>query len=176
MQLGNYETQQSGTQNDKRSIRLATACDNWIRNARAPDRDPQALRAARQIMVESYGVQVRALSAKYNCYGLVFATRRTHVLFEEDVAMILKDDQYRLVERRSDVQEGDVVLYRKGEGGPITHAGLVARIDRDIAKGEVAIFVVSQFGHDGEYLHREDRVPPLLGSNRQYYTHRTKGL
>jgi len=57
-------------------------------------------------------IETRSLSAIYNCFGLVFASRRT-ALEREDIDRILDEDAYTFVARRADVREGDIIVYRK---------------------------------------------------------------
>lgn len=126
--------------------------------------------------MENYkGIVPYALSATYNCYGLVFANRRTWVL-EHDLDLIFRDDGYRVLKNKFCAKLGDLVVYRESDKGPVLHAGLVAKIDTKLEGDDYAIYVLSQWGGDGEYLHREDIVPSLFGTSRQYWTHRPKEL
>jgi hypothetical protein len=168
------ELRPRGIEDDPLAIRLSTSKNNWIRNTRRLERDPGALRDAKDFMLNKYeGIKLCALSATYNCYGLVFANRRTWV-HEHDLELIFQDDGYRSLKNKYAAQVGDLVIYRETEKGPIVHAGVVARIDNRIETKGYSLFVLSQWGEDGEYLHREDIVPPLFGDSRQYWTHRPK--
>jgi len=63
----------------------------------------------------------------YNCYGMVFASRRTSILEDEQVPDILTDDGYRRIEE-SDAMVGDLVLYRERTIG-LLHVGRITRRD-----------------------------------------------
>ena len=79
----------------------------------------------------------RSISATYNCVGMVFACRRTHI-HPDCIRKILGDDKFQPVTSRSDLGAGDVVLYLCGS--QIEHIGIVASIS--VADG---IWVVSKW-------------------------------
>jgi hypothetical protein len=85
---------------------------------------------------------------------------------------ILRDDDYRTVPRNQ-VYVGDLVVYLSEKS--VEHVGVVyelkdvsPRLDRSI----IEIWVLSQWGEDGEYLHPEAEVHPLYGNTRQYWSER----
>jgi len=164
----------TGGASDKASVQLATKKGNWIRNARRQERPPVALRAAEKKWRTRFpGLSTRSLSATYNCYGMVFANRRTMILFEEDVQVILDDDGYRKLPDRSAAIVGDVIVYRKAPKRVIEHAGLIIDIRKIHKDSGTEIIVLSQWGGEGEYLHREDHVPEeIFGQHREYYSER----
>src|SRR5437867_2806150 len=83
-----------GSEADRESIRLATSKNTPIPNCRRRERPPEALKAARRIVLEGHPeVRPRSLTATYNCIGMVFANRRTWIE-PEHVSMILADDGY----------------------------------------------------------------------------------
>jgi hypothetical protein len=107
------------------------------------------------------------MSATYNCFGLVFASRRTWI-HEEALDLILRDDGYR----RVDVPWiGDVVIYRDNDDN-VNHVGIVVGLNVDSMGGQPEILVLSKWGADGEYLHRHDHVPELFGARVEYWTER----
>jgi hypothetical protein len=107
------------------------------------------------------------MSATYNCFGLVFASRRTWI-HEEALDLILRDDGYR----RVDVPWiGDVVIYRDNDDN-VNHVGIVVGLNVDSMGGQPEILVLSKWGADGEYLHRHDHVPGLFGARVEYWTER----
>jgi hypothetical protein len=69
----------------------------------------------------------------YNCFGLVFASRRTSIRDHATIVTILKDDGYRLT-AETDLRPGDIILYKDPTGGEFIHAGLVLSM-RPIAGG-----------------------------------------
>jgi hypothetical protein len=85
----------------------------------------------------------------YNCHGLTFLSRRAFLLDELAVKLILADDEYYEVGLEQ-VQTGDVILYY--DRGELQHSGLVVFIPEDEAVKTP--WVLSKWGHAGEYLHR----------------------
>lgn len=100
--------------------------------------------------------------------GLAFASRRTHVDIES-LAMILDDDGYRIV-GESEAEIGDLVVY-KNKLAP-THIGIIIGFDIDLSLGSREVNVLSKWGADGEYIHRIDDVPLLLGVPAEFWTAR----
>jgi len=100
--------------------------------------------------------------------GLVFASRRTWI-DTDHVYRLLEDDEYRRVDRLN-VRVGDLVVY--SSRGSIDHIGIAIDVQSTLGGSDRIITVLSQWGKDGEYLHREDVVPPLFGTERFYYTER----
>jgi hypothetical protein len=62
----------------------------------------------------------------YNCFGLVWASRRTAIYEESDISKILTDDGYRQLMADSELRPGDVVLYRYP--GNTLHAAMVVEL------------------------------------------------
>ncbi|HEU0009071.1 MAG TPA: hypothetical protein VFT34_04560 [Verrucomicrobiae bacterium] len=98
-------------------------------------------------------------SGRYNCHGLVFASRRTNVptvgLFDEGVIDdLLTRDVYEKIS--SLPQTGDIIVYRS-DTGEIEHTGFVSRIE-DISSVRI-VFVWSKWGALEEYEHREKVCP-----------------
>ena len=98
-------------------------------------------------------------TGRYNCHGLVFASRRTNVpaagVFDEGVieALLTRDEYERIP---SSPQVGDIIVYRS-DSGEIEHTGFVNRTE-DI--GSVRkVFVWSKWGALEEYEHLEKICP-----------------
>ena len=85
--------------------------------------------------------------------------------------MILREDGYRRVMRESELQQGDVVVYRDSSG-EVSHVGLVAEVNPNIRDANFQVTVLSQWGATGEYFHRVDDVTPILGHFSEYWTER----
>lgn len=99
----------------------------------------------------------------YNCAGHVFASRRTAILAEKTVLMVLKEDGYRSLGKGEKPMQGDIVLYwGRPSGGTIgwLHVGMLCEF-RFGEGSKVGIpWVISKFGSTcGEWLHRLDDVP-----------------
>lgn len=163
-----------GTERDPSALRLYTALNRYVPNER-PDaeRAPESLREARRVVRQiSPTARCRSLTSKYNCMGLVFATRRTIVPIDH-ISMFLEDDGYSQV-TRDGVIEGDIVIYVRD--GLAQHVGLVHQL-QDVSpqhdRSIVQIWVLSQWGDDGEYFHKIDEVPYLYGTPSQFWSERT---
>jgi hypothetical protein len=63
----------------------------------------------------------------YNCYGMLFASRRTSILADVQIPDILRDDGFRRIPETEAVV-GDVVLYREKTAG-LLHAARITRKD-----------------------------------------------
>jgi len=98
----------------------------------------------------------------YNCYGLVWASRRTSIYDESEISKILTDDGYRQLATERQLQPGDVVLYHLN--GNILHAAMVMEL-RQLQPGTSQIpWVLSKWGPVfGEDLHALRDVPNDLG-------------
>jgi hypothetical protein len=172
--MSGYPIIGEGGQHDRKAIPLATKKGRWINNTRRLERAPEALReAARQIRDKFPALQLRSLSATYNCFGMVFACRRTCVLDHNEVLKILHDDEYVEVKSREAVEVGDIVLYRQQREGEIKHVGIVVEKRPAVSAGGSPTFMVlSQWGADGEWVHHEATVLSAFGTVREFYSER----
>jgi len=71
----------------------------------------------------------KAACGVYNCFGMVFAARRTAILETCHVETILKEDGYRPLPSEEAVAPGDLVLYRDRAGKEPHHVALLLRKD-----------------------------------------------
>jgi hypothetical protein len=95
----------------------------------------------------------------YNCFGLVWASRRTAIYEESDISQILKDDGYRQLVSDLELLPGDVVLYR--HLGNTRHAAMVVEL-KPLGASMVP-WVLSKWGPVfGEDLHAFLDVPKDL--------------
>ena len=106
---------------------------------------------------------VRALappSSRYNCYGLVFASRRTNVNIppaeEFDIRDLLRRDGFAPVP--DEPAPGDIAVY-VGPGGDVMHAGFVTRWCATDSLHEE--FVWSKWGGAGEFEHPPRAMPEV---------------
>jgi hypothetical protein len=108
----------------------------------------------------------------YNCVGLVFAARRTAIDCPSTLDMILRDDGYYIVPE-TDVVCGDVVVYRN-RGVP-NHVGLIYEL-KDVSirqdRSSIELWVLSQWGEDGEYIHKCREVPHIYGDTIEFWSER----
>ena len=150
---------------------LVTKRGTHIPNEQRPESSRATMDARKEQVVNGNPErQVRSLSSTYNCMGMVFANRRTWV-DPEHLPLILTDDGYRRVNAESDLQPGDVVVYRS-ESGEVSHVGIVSKVRTNLIEASREVQVLSQWGATGEYFHRVDDVSPSLGVPREYWTER----
>ena len=83
----------------------------------------------------------------------------------------IRADVYRPVHDEGELWPGDVVVYRDDDN-EIVHVGLISNIRTVLDRGTREIWVVSQWGADGEYLHRAEDVSMDLGKPTEYWTDR----
>jgi hypothetical protein len=163
-----------GSEQDRKAIKLATKRGRWIKNVRRREMPPEQLRAAVEVVRGKFSaLTLRSISATYNCYGMVFASRRTCIVDGNEILNILSDDEYLKVTDRRRVNVGDVVIYRSAPAGEITHAGIVIeKRPRASAGADATFMILSQWGASGEWIHHEETVLPQLGSGREFYSER----
>ena len=158
-------------QGNRINLPLATRRGRQIPNEVRNELSEVILNAARDdVKNEHPDAKLRSLRSSYNCMGMVFANRRVWVN-PEHMGMILRDDGYRRVVNESELQQGDVVVYRDSSG-QVSHVGLVAEVNPNIKDANFEISVLSQWGATGEYIHRIDDVTPILGHFSEFWTER----
>lgn len=77
---------------------------------------------ARLVSQHKQWVPRKSPSGEYNCFGMVWAARRTGIYEEAALARIIKDDGYRVIPPQ-DAVFGDLVKYAL-EDGSTTHVGV----------------------------------------------------
>ena len=159
----------AGEPQDKLSIPLATRCGNPIKNEKRKERAPDALKAAKEIWLNKFpNIKPRSLTQAYNCVGMVFGSRRT-CIDPQYIKQILQEDEYHQV-KIEQVQIGDIVLYKLG--GEYVHIGIILSKNPNIQKGMFDITILSQWGADGEYIHKLTEVPEQFGKAEEFWTDR----
>ena len=150
---------------------LCTRKKTPIPNEMPLPRLPLSMRAGEAMHLRDHpNIQSRSLRSEYNCMGMIFASRRTCV-DPIHLSFIFSDDDYRTVRNESELWPGDVVVYRDNDN-EIMHVGLVSHIRPVLDQGTREIWVLSQWGFDGEYLHRAEDVSINLGKPAEYWTDR----
>jgi hypothetical protein len=164
-----------GSENDNKSIQLATRKGQRIPNERAPERLREAYLEADRIHRHSFSrIKLNSLGGAYNCVGLVFASRRTWIE-PMYVSMILKDDGYfKITEAES--RMGDVIIYKdKDDLGEVVHVGLIHSWE-NWGTTNVQLWILSQWGQDNEYVHLVSDLPEairmIVSKIPEYWTHR----
>jgi hypothetical protein len=161
-----------GTEADPESLGIFTKKRYRIRDSQPPEMEPAYLLSMARFHETRYdSIRRRSLTATYNCYGMVFASRRTSLVEPKEIYRILQDDGYERIHDRLQVRLGDVVLYRMTPQGDISHVGLVSRIDFSPRNFEL----LSKWGDCGEYFHNENIVPPEFGRPSEYWSERKLG-
>jgi hypothetical protein len=127
-----------------------------------PDAKAIALARSAHRLSLSAATELRPPTGRYNCHGLVFASRRAHIPpvgVEVDVDELLRRDGYAPIPRGEAPQVGDVVAYRLD--GEIEHTGFVNRVEK--VGAAPVVFVWSAWGGLGEFEHRV-QVSPYQGT------------
>jgi hypothetical protein len=158
-----------GGPEDRMSIDLSTKKGTWIRNTQRQEQILEALTEGVRMLKETYpDAELRSVTATYNCFGHVFAARRTHV-FQQDVELILREDGYRQV-LEEEAMVGDIVLYKSNN--TIEHVAEITEIIVDPLNATKRFVVLSKWGGDGEYRHDMMAAPILLGTPSGFYSER----
>lgn len=162
-----------GTESDFASIQLATRKGRFIKNERRLEKAPAARREAVRIWTQKYPeVHPRSATAVYNCMGLVFASRRCWIDID-CLYMILSDDEYRKLSALSEIEIGDIVIYCRNGAKRVSHIAVVVEVIPNIETASFRTRVMSQWGADGEYIHKIDEVPEeLYGVPSEFWTDR----
>lgn len=100
----------------------------------------------------------------------MFGARRVWI-DPSEFRQILRDDGYRII--TEPLLPGDVVLYGRSSDG-VDHVGMVhlRSLVLPPAQPEPEVWVRSKWGDGGEYVHKIDDVPTLLGKPREYWRFR----
>ena len=150
---------------------LATRVGRLIPNEQRTEAAPERMQAAMEIVTNNHPTAIlRSLRSTYDCMGMVFASRRTWVDIEH-LETFLTDDGYRRIQD-NDLRTGDLVIYRDEFGEP-AHVGIVHHVSPYRPDLTRDVYVLSQWGRDGEYIHRIDDVNHNLGTPTEFWTDRT---
>jgi hypothetical protein len=159
-----------GEEQDPTALRLSTRQGNHIPNERRLEQPPEVLKAAVAIHSQEHpDARLRSITAVYNCMGLIFASRRTWI-DTTSLMMILQADGYKRVSELSELQPGDVVVYRNHD--EVSYVAVVLAMKPEIVTASWKITVISKWGGDGEYIHDIKDVPPLYGQPVEFWTDR----
>jgi hypothetical protein len=124
---------------------------------------------AERVRYEARGAIYRTTaSAKYNCHGLTFASKRTVVDDSSLVPMILREDNYLPILNHREVLPGDVILYRNTVTRDVWHSGIVVSVDQ--VQGQLFMpKVCSKWGFCGEVIHWANDCPYTSGTDIEYH-------
>jgi hypothetical protein len=146
------------------AIRLETAARTGIDNHQEAELSAFHLNWARDIGRQHPAAKPRTEpSAKYNCHGLTFASRRTSIEKASGIRTILLDDAYAEVPI-AEAMPGDIVIY-SSDTGDLNHSGIVVECGQHI----LVPIVCSKWGSAGEFVHGLKDCPNLYGPNVTFY-------
>lgn len=156
-------------------IGLATRAGNHIDNAQAPPPTDQVVAVFDRIL-QQHGAWIRrkGCCGTYNCFGHVWASRRTCIFDSEDVWRILREDEYRRIEPEH-ADRGDVAIYLHKDSTTIWHAGVIEPRQLYGAENPVP-WVLSKLNEaTGEVLHPVGDVHAAFEYDTQIWTDRCQG-
>lgn len=137
----------------EKGIALATRHGRNISNCQAAETDAYGRRKFQLLLRDHVGWKLRKEACGiYNCFGHVWASRRTAIYEQPAVEMILQDDGYRQLRNGESVCEGDLALYLTPETTSILHVGLVCEV-RAIGATGIPWILSKWDGAVGEVLH-----------------------
>ena len=144
------------------TLHLDTAAGNHIENSQLGELTFGDRLHAGDLRRDYPDSTVRAApTSRYNCHGLVFASRRTGVYDSEVIRRILDDDGYVRVDA---ALPGDILLYID-ETGDIEHSAVVVSAPLELG----VPLVVSKWGKGHETMHWANSCPYHGGLNRAEY-------
>jgi hypothetical protein len=113
---------------------------------------------------------LRSFSHRYNCVGMVFASRRA-CIESTDLEKVLEGDGYSQLQNVAAVVQGDLVVY-KDYMGSYSHVAVVLGRYRVDSGNELGIEALSKWGQEGEYIHKAEDVPFHCGKPAEFWTER----
>ncbi|MEX1224845.1 MAG: hypothetical protein WEA31_09890 [Pirellulales bacterium] len=109
--------------------RLGRSIDNEIRPFTSHDRQRADVQYHQyRIQFGNRWIQRKSACGGYNCFGMLFASRRTGIFEASEVEKILHDDGYELLDDVRSVRTGDIVLYRLKPSGELAHGSRVVTV------------------------------------------------
>lgn len=167
----------------ERKIVLQTRLGNAVDNAQTAEPDAQDIRKFEGIFAEHEWKLRKKPCGMYNCFGLVWAARRTGIYDQKGIETILLDDGYRELNANEKPLYGDIALYfSPPPEAEIWHAGLVCEL-RSLVNLEIAPvpWVLSKLNAVcGEVLHNaRDVHSPFKegdGHRLEFWTDRPIGV
>lgn len=149
----------SGT--EESGIALETRLRTRVANAQAPAPSERDMRIFGLLLTQHPDWEARCQPCGiYNCFGHIWASRRTAIYEETEVETILGDDGYRRLGSGEGPLQGDIALYYDPARTELWHGGLVCELRRMVnASGEPVgrpvPWILSKLSAvHGEVLHR----------------------
>jgi len=137
------------------SIKLQTRAGNDIVNSQIWEIDTNDVIRTEANFKKYVGIQERTgVTNVYNCHGLTFASRRTGIDADKELAKILREDKYDEVDRNN-VMPGDVIIYYD-KFDSFVHSGIVVENHHGPM---FSVSVVSKWGGHKEFIHNYVQCP-----------------
>lgn len=143
----------------RKSIALATRQGSNIENEQALPPEQEALDAYEKhcLKYTNWSERVGATGI-YNCFGMVWANRRTAIYELKDVAKILDEDEYRELLDGEEPVIGDIAVYKTDD--QIDHVGIVVDFRRVFGFGAKIPVILSKLcDWGGEIFHLQGDLP-----------------
>jgi hypothetical protein len=149
-----------------KEIILQTRAGNCVANNQACDPDARNLYIYNLLRGNHLAWVNRKLACGvYNCFGLVWASRRTAIYEERSVSQIIMEDGYRELRIEEQPQPGDVVVYLhlSGEIRNTLHAAVILKLEQR-GPGKVPLLLSKWNDSCGEDIHEIRDVPQSFGN------------
>lgn len=150
----------------ERDIPLYTRMRRPVRNSQSTEPDDLARRKFARLLERHGRWEFRKPPCgTYNCFGHVWASRRTAVYDQADIEVILDDDGYRRFVAADVPQCGDLALYYDPSERWIYHVGVISELRHLFSPTGATLgfpvpWVLSKWDDaSGEVLHQLEDVP-----------------
>lgn len=147
-----------------KEIILQTRAGHCVKNSQSCEPDAKS-RARYDLIRRNHLAWVHRKPAcgVYNCFGLVWASRRTAIYEEQSISQILLEDGYRKLGIDEQPLPGDIVLYLQfsGENRDTYHASVILEIHPP-GPGKLPWVLSKWNGVCGEDIHEILDVPQSL--------------
>jgi hypothetical protein len=154
-----------------RQLPLATKGGTQIANSVAPAPEARHLLKYKQIRQKHSSWRSRKdPCGEYNCYGMLFASRRTAIYEDVEVSRILTEDGYRQIPFANAAVD-DIAVYQAFHG--FVHAGRIVEVGVATEPSLRPIIVLSKWDDTtGEDLHMIWDVPFKIDRPIEIWTDR----
>jgi hypothetical protein len=150
----------------ERELPLSTRKNRHIANAQAPSTLDERIQEKYRGLLANHRQweERKPACGVYNCFGHVWAARRTSIYEQSEIEKILDDDGYRSLTDREQPRRGDLILYFVDD--VLYHVGVVYEFRQaihvavDSPSVELVPWVLSKWDDTkGEVLHSAYDVP-----------------
>ena len=118
----------------ERDIPLYTRLRSRVRNSQAQEPDDRSLQKFDRLLAQHRRWELRkAACGTYNCFGHVWASRRTAIYEQSEIEIIRRDDGYRLLGMNETPRPGDLAVYCDSQEQSIYHVGVVCELRLAVA-------------------------------------------